>query len=438
MRAVLAFRNDGESQVDMAMSQLIAGGAEGGYFNPLNGKGGFGYDGLSASTLGGAPLPFLAWSGPDAGYAFLPDADPTLTREDLPVAGVYVTTNGAAATLLGRTSLAATVLVPPARIPSLPGLMHLVPGEIGQVSFRLFAGDGALASVLDEVYPAMGVPTGRVSGVVRGDGGEVVAGATVTAIDARGRAFNQARADAQGGYELVLPAGFSYTLRGRADGQPPSLEVNVAIEPDDDLSEDLTVYEPATLRVSVRQPSGDPTPARVSVMCEGPCPGAPEANERDITSDALPAGWAAVATTDLSGELSLALPAGAYRVAVTRGITWSMWPQDAGQTGGALVILGAGEVTTLDAELARVVDTTGAGDGFVAGILTAVCKLTDGARDRSVLTQTLRSWDARQWARVLGAGCHVGSHVCTILGATPGLPYHDEVPWDTLLSSSST
>ncbi len=363
VRAVLAFRNDGELQVDMAMSQLIAGGAEGGYFNPLNGKGGFGYDGLSASTLGGAPLPFLAWSGPDAGYAFLPDADPTLTREALPVAGVYVTTNGAAATLLGRTSLVSTVLTQPARIPTLPGLMHLGAGEIGQVSFRLFAGDGALASVLNELYPAMGVATGRVSGVVRGDVGEVVAGATVTAIDAGGRAFNQARADGQGRYQLVLPAGMSYTLRARADGQPPSLEVNVALEPDDTLSEDLTVYEPATLRVSVRQPSGAPTPARVSVLCEGPCPGAPAANERDITSDALPAGWAAVATTDLNGELSLPLPAGAYRVAVTRGITWSMWPQDAGQTGGALVNLIAGEATALDAELAQVVDTTGALSG---------------------------------------------------------------------------
>ncbi len=106
-------------------------------------------------------------------------------------------------------------------------------------------------------------------------------------------------------------------------------------------------------------------------------------------------------------------------------------------SGGAEVFCGTvhAEVSAPDV---TVVDTTGAGDGFVAGLLTAVCKLTEGARERATLAQTMRSWDARQWARVLGAGCHVGSHVCTILGATPGLPYHDEVPWDTLLSSSST
>lgn len=82
-----------------------------------------------------------------------------------------------------------------------------------------------------------------------------------------------------------------------------------------------------------------------------------------------------------------------------------------------------------------VVDTTGAGDGFVAGFLAALCALTQDMEHRGCgsLRKLLTSWDSASWSRVLSVGCFVGSKVCTTLGATPGLPYRKEVPWEKLM-----
>lgn len=82
----------------------------------------------------------------------------------------------------------------------------------------------------------------------------------------------------------------------------------------------------------------------------------------------------------------------------------------------------------------EVVDTTGAGDGFVAGVVAGLCARTeDQGRRSEQLRALLRGWDAHTWKRVLSLGCFVGSHVCTTLGATTGLPTADEIPWDEFL-----
>lgn len=102
-------------------------------------------------------------------------------------------------------------------------------------------------------------------------------------------------------------------------------------------------------------------------------------------------------------------------------------------SGGAEVFCGD-LYTSVEAPNVDVVDTTGAGDGFVAGVLTALCELTDDAtqRDGAMLRDLLRSWDAQTWKAALDLGCFVGSHVCTTLGATTGLPMREDVPWDSL------
>jgi fructokinase len=58
-------------------------------------------------------------------------------------------------------------------------------------------------------------------------------------------------------------------------------------------------------------------------------------------------------------------------------------------------------------EPVEVVDTTGAGDGFCAGLWSV---LLDGG------------WEAAEWARACAFGNHVGARVVTALGAQSALP----------------
>lgn len=83
----------------------------------------------------------------------------------------------------------------------------------------------------------------------------------------------------------------------------------------------------------------------------------------------------------------------------------------------------------------EVVDTTGAGDGFVSGLLAAICELTDDLKVRkgSTLRKRLENWDEQTWSRALSVGCFVGSRVCTKLGATTFLPSREDIPWTALL-----
>jgi fructokinase len=74
-----------------------------------------------------------------------------------------------------------------------------------------------------------------------------------------------------------------------------------------------------------------------------------------------------------------------------------------------------GEVSHVEARKVKVIDTTGAGDGFAAGFLYGVTRLY---RDRAAL----ESGDLEAIAGHARFGCVVGSHVVTKLGAVAGLP----------------
>lgn len=82
----------------------------------------------------------------------------------------------------------------------------------------------------------------------------------------------------------------------------------------------------------------------------------------------------------------------------------------------------------------KVVDTTGAGDGFVAGMVSGLVRFM--AKDSPLSPERLRArvpeFGDSEWTRILNLGCWVGSRVCTQLGATSALPAHDEVPWHDL------
>lgn len=99
---------------------------------------------------------------------------------------------------------------------------------------------------------------------------------------------------------------------------------------------------------------------------------------------------------------------------------------------------GAGLWTTnfhfsVPAKQVDVLDTTGAGDGFVAALLTGLVMhaRADGTVDGPTLRAALDDWDQERWYGILRFACHVGSSVCTHFGATPALPHSTDIPWAT-------
>ncbi|MFP4598464.1 MAG: carbohydrate kinase family protein [Persicimonas sp.] len=97
---------------------------------------------------------------------------------------------------------------------------------------------------------------------------------------------------------------------------------------------------------------------------------------------------------------------------------------------GAEVFCGDTHVS-VDAPNTEVVDTTGAGDGFMSGFLAAVTEVcgSDGrAPAPSRLREQLAGCDDAQWTTLLEFACAAGSTACRTLGATPGLARRDELP----------
>jgi len=101
---------------------------------------------------------------------------------------------------------------------------------------------------------------------------------------------------------------------------------------------------------------------------------------------------------------------------------------------GVLVLTQAGDGASIISERGRrhvdapkqerIVDTTGAGDGFLSGLLAGITHKLDD--DESAFAAL--DWSLDRWRDILELGCYVGSTVCTELGATPALPHYETLP----------
>ncbi len=355
LRVITAFRSDAEEgQIDLVPVHMVVSGGDGRYFNPLSNNKGFGPTGNEISP---DPVSFVGFRGPEASYLYLPDPTPNFDETDLPAGGSSLTISGVTAVAVGMDDLLGALLSRPAQLAANEEVIHLQPGEIETISHWHFVGDGSLATMLDEAYPRMGVQTHLVSGRVVDDQGAAIAGARVTAVESESeRAFSQSVTDADGAYSMRLPAGRSYEMLARVDRArytpSPTTLNNLSADTDE---VEVVVNTPATVNVSVRRPDGNPTPGRIVFDCVGDCPGAPSSTEKDTRTDRLPGDWAAVAWADPTGDVSIELAPGDYRVYVTRGFEWSMWPQDADTSGGMMLSLVAGDEVDVDAEIEKVV-----------------------------------------------------------------------------------
>jgi hypothetical protein len=361
VRVVTALRNDEDKPVHLVTGHMMRGGAHGHYFNPLSYLRGWGYRSLGIDNLEGDPLSFIAYSGPEGGYAYVPKPDPRLrpSPQALERGGVQVAVSGVAVSLLGRDNFLQTLMANESQLESLEGLLHLQPGEVGLIEHYQVFGDGKTSTMVDEIYGLLDIHTGTLQGRVTDHAGEPVEGTLVTAIDDDDRGMNRTRTDAQGRYSMRVPVGY-YDVRARTEVGSAQSPRRLAVSAGETLGADVQLDEPARIDVGIETPDGEPTPGRISIWCEGDCPDRTTSQEEDISLDPLPSGVARIVSTGVDGRASIRLPPGSYRVAVSRGMEWSIWPHYAAQNGGHLVELDAGEAVDIQAEIARVVDSSGA------------------------------------------------------------------------------
>ena len=77
----------------------------------------------------------------------------------------------------------------------------------------------------------------------------------------------------------------------------------------------------------------------------------------------------------------------------------------------------------------KMVDSTGAGDAFVAGLLFGILSFAD--REQAP-ESWLSSMSESSWNKVLRLANYTGASVCKALGATTMAPFRAAVPWKEL------
>ena len=361
LRVITAFRNDGDELHHLATGHLLRPAGTGVFFNPLNSVGGYGYESLGPSSLTATPISFTAYTHESAGWAYVPDPVEGL-GDDLPVGGGSAAVSGVTAALMGTTDLLGVLLAQAPALPDLQGVIGLEPGESEFVGHHFVVGDGSLHTVIDEAYASFGIETATIGGVVRDGAGAPVAGVRVTAVDEQARGLNQALTGADGTYAFTVPIGSTYELRAYSAARRGVAANLVTPAGAEALSADIETEDPGVLRVRVTTPDGEPTAARLTVICPGGC-ARPLGAEADRIVDALPGDFQALVQVPPSGEASVELPAGSYGVVVSRGLEWSLWPPDAHLRGGEPIEVEPGNELMLDAEIAHVVDTSDAVSG---------------------------------------------------------------------------
>lgn len=358
LHVVTAIRNDGDATVTTPYMHIAEAGGEVEFFNPLSPFGGFGFSDLSADALSGEPMPFLAFGSTETSYAWVPDANPDLGTA-IPTAGAYLMIAGIALALLDNDNVLDTLLTSPGSLPRRRGMLALEPGDISVRHSSLVVGDGSISSVVDEAFLLNGTETGAVEGVVRDASGVAVAGAEVSALMDGGASFNRARSGGDGRFLLRLPVGQAQLVAHSADGRPvhrPEIEIVTG----ESVTADPTVALGGTIAVQITSPEGDPLPARLTVMCAGACPDPLTTADRDVRRDKLPSDMAAVVFSGPDGLAQASVPAGDYRVVVSRGLEYSTWPSDAVVSRGHPVTVTTGAEHSLEAEIARVIDSSNA------------------------------------------------------------------------------
>lgn len=367
VRVKTTVTNTGGSPFSIFFGEYLNGSGQLNTFQPVNGFGG---------PLVTAPCPvtasnpcnFVAYAGYGTGagvsYGYV---------HDVPGSSTF-TTSGVTVPLLGQNVALALVGVSGANFPLQASGF---PGDAISFDRWLVVGDGTVSSVTDTRNQIQTVGTGTIAGTVT-LGGNPVAGAQVAVLGSLAgseapaltgkNVLTQAVTDGAGQYSLTVAPG-AYTVEAAIDGvpyegggsTPQAHAANVAAYATTTV--DMALPATGALRVLVTNEIGDPIPAKASVVGFDPSPDPGNAQTVLIINtstsvfsnrgpDRSPFGLTDVIMIDPTGDSgTVVLEPGSYQVVVSRGPEYSISAQN--------ITITAGSTTTVNAEIARVVDTTG-------------------------------------------------------------------------------
>jgi hypothetical protein len=321
--------------------------------------------GLGEQLVAGANLA-LSYFGFDSSegvdYALLP-----IQLASSAVSSSSFTTSGVSFVLHSQ-SIATLLAVPSAA----PGPVIVPAGGSRTFTAHFAVGDGSAANATALRAQLDGKPTGTFEGCVTAGGAPLPGARVALGLTSAGKIDHVVAhfvADANGCYSGVVPAGSYGAVAGKLgypyEGGAAAPPVHpVVLAAGGVVTENFALPATGRLRVNVTDANGDPTPARVSVIGFDPSPEPtifsqastllPASNTgvlNDVSRDVLNTGFAALAFAGANGVAEVDVEPGSYQVYVSRGSEWSLF--------SAPVATSAGGTTVVNAQIARVLDTSG-------------------------------------------------------------------------------
>jgi hypothetical protein len=238
-----------------------------------------------------------------------------------------------------------------------PGAFGVIAGQSRNYVRDLLLGTD-LAAISSQLVAYDNAPRRRLTVNVTHSDGSPAPGARIAVLSAAdGVQKTLLVADASGKAKADLtPA--NYTLKVGMLGHAIVMPIDVTVPGTTDVSKDVQLGDSHTLTVTVKDPSGAPLSAKVTVLCPGgACANASLAYRPFDDVDLLPSNVQALGFADGTGVASIPLPPGQYEVLVSRGPEYNGWPDTFPDMGQAVDLSTADQA--LNATLAHVVDTTG-------------------------------------------------------------------------------
>ena len=356
VREVSALCNDGAAQAKLAIGDLADPGGSEEFFNPDACVHGFGYS-FGATCFGLDPLSWYGYQGDGVayGYAAFKTGDPSQPEE----LSAVLTVSGVTGSIVSAPGLQGLLDWFNANLATHHGELDIAAGGVGQLvrDFVIGRDLGQVASIIEGVRaPLDNRSVVPISGHVTDPSGSAVAGARVamerTATVGVETVFVT---DAAGAYSGTLYSG-SYQMSAWRPGSVPTAKVSVSLS-GSAVTQDFTLGATRNLTVTASDGAGSPLPAKVTLMCVGPCP-APSSQldlYTDTTRDPLPDDTQFQGFIPPAGSATFQVPPGNYQLLVSRGPLYSIWP--ATWPGSAYALdLTQGDATVA-ATLVKVIDT---------------------------------------------------------------------------------